>query len=309
MSPKDLVYYESVDNSESSPPESQQQSRFQVQPLKKIRFNEHARVHYLSADETESRTQHKSDIWYMRSDLMTMRKNDRQTLLLALRSVAARAQERVSTQLHPGVTSSMDGSSASPPISPSEFEAPAEFCFRGMEIILYKKEREESRRRAIQAVLSEQHSQRIKENNRKQKGLVILETPKLRSQQRISDEYRLATRKAYDEAYLRGLGDAQEARTIFQQSLLFPFASSRIRQTKIATTTESKNPESPRSNGSREAHCDEQRDAPAGEGTSLAGLSDILSAKLILQRSSQLKRIGNASDPVAFCWAPKYQSS
>jgi hypothetical protein len=221
MSPKDLVYYESVDNSESSPPESQQQSRFQVQPLKKIRFNEHARVHYLSADETESRTQHKSDIWYMRSDLMTMRKNDRQTLLLALRSVAARAQERVSTQLHPGVTSSMDGSSASPPISPSEFEAPAEFCFRGMEIILYKKEREESRRRAIQAVLSEQHSQRIKENNRKQKGLVILETPKLRSQQRISDEYRLATRKAYDEAYLRGLGDAQELEPFFNRAFCF----------------------------------------------------------------------------------------
>jgi hypothetical protein len=178
-----------------------------------------------------------------------------------------------------------------------------------MEIILYKKEREETRRRAMQAVLNEQHSQRIKENNREQQGILSLETPSLHAQQRISDEYRLVTRKAYDEAYLRGLGDAQEARTIFQQSLVFPSASSGIGQTKISTTVESKSPESPPMNTSREFLTDEKRDAPVRDATNPAALSDILSAKLILQNNSQLKGSDNATDPLAFCWAPKYQSN
>jgi hypothetical protein len=296
MSPKDFPYYETVhDSAASSAQESQLQSPFLVQPFKKIGFNEQARVHYLSTYETEMRVQHKSDIWYMRSDLMTMRKNDRHSLLLALRSIAGNVEERASTI-------------PSLPLPAVESEIPSDFCFRGMEIVLLKREREESRRRAIQAVLSEQRSQRIKENNRKQKGLVILGTPMMLAQQRISDEYRLMTRKAYDEAYLRGLGDAQEARTIFQQSLLFPSVSSRIRQTKRSTPTESTYIDSVQNNGSRVFLGDEQRDAPVVDANSQAALSDILSVKLILQRNSQLKSTGNSRNPVSVCRATKHQS-
>lgn len=300
-----------------SVPESRQhhhhQSLFSVQPLKKIQFNEQDEVKYMSTDETELRSRHKSDIWYMRSDLMNMRKNDRHSLLLALRTVAANAKDRANVLLHGSAPPPADGSPRPPPPPPppspsatSQVDNESEFCFRGMEIVLYKKEREDSRRRAMQAVLTEQHRQRIKESDRKQKGIVIMEPPKMHAEQRISDEYKLMTRKAYDDAYLRGLGDAQEARTIFQQSLHFPSPSSGGRQVKAYNSEDSKIPESP-STSSRDFVGDDQRDAPV-DVTSPDALSDILSVKMILQRNSQLRSAPNTDNPSALRLAAKYQS-
>jgi hypothetical protein len=317
MSPKDSTYLECErDGSleqrtlgvvELSNPQAPQMN-FLGRKTRKIQFKEQAQVKYMSTDETELRTKFKSEIWYVKSDLMTMRKNDRQSLLLALRNVAATARERASAALEGNASSAYNGSAPPPPPQPSSpVVSESEFCFRGMEIILYKKEREESRRRAMQAVLTEQHRQRIKENERKEKGILVLEPPAMNAQQRISEEYRLMTRKAYDDAYLRGLGDAQEARTIFQQSLYFPSATIRRTQKASDALEESKNPESPNSYSRRETIGDDQREAPV-DVPSPAALSDLLSQKMILQRNSQLKSVANTNDPGALRLAAKYQS-
>jgi hypothetical protein len=96
-----------------------------------------------------------------------------------------------------------------------------------LEVIIYKRERDENRRRAIDAVLSEQHRQR-RQQDANEATTDISQMNKMNpmvtsfSQQRISDRYKLLTYNSLDDAYLRGLKDAQEAREIFEESLNFP---------------------------------------------------------------------------------------
>lgn len=315
MSPKEKCYSESVDDvrqmSSGSLDVSLSGSPTQAHERKKIQFKDQPEVEFLSTDETESRTQYKEDIWYLRSELVTMRKNDRQSLLLALRNVATSARERATASLQKAGSSPNRKNSSPPPPPPLE-ESPSEFCFRGMEIILYKREREECRRKAMHAVMTEQHRQRLKENERQKRGALTLDPPEMQAQQQISIEYKLMTRQAYDDAYLRGLGDAQEARTIFRQSLHFPSVRASKKGNAIPKTSaeeESKNPESPSSAYRRETYGDDLRDAPAGHiASNTNALSDLLSQKMILQNNSQLKSVANTNNPATLRLAAKYQS-
>ncbi|KAG7356721.1 hypothetical protein IV203_001407 [Nitzschia inconspicua] len=302
MSPKDSSFFESPNDASRNVTTSPvpNDSPIPARAIgKKIHFDDEPQVLYMSTEETELRTQYKSDIWYLRSELVTMRKSDRESLLLSLRNVASRAQERANAILQ-SASSSSENSVPPPP----KVDSPSEFCFRGMEIILYKKEREECRRRAMQAVLSEQNRQRVQQKQQEGQERLVAQPKKVCPQQQISDVYKLMTRKAFDDAYLRGLGDAQEARTIFQQSLHFPSASTQRQANK--QPEESKNPESPSGTCRRETIGDDQREA-LGDILGPAALNDILSQKIILQRNSLLKSI-SPNNPVALRLAAKYQS-
>jgi hypothetical protein len=149
------------------------------------------------------------------------------------------------------------------------------FCFRGMEVILYKRERDECRRRAAEAVLTEQRRQRNNENS-----ALLEQTPLSQSQQRIADVYRLLTRHVADDAYLRGLGDAKEAREVIQQSLLFPAALTNSPKPQVLEPSFS-------------LKCFDtgghRKRSEANNSHSEHSLSKAMSWKMILQRNSQLR--------------------
>ena len=241
-----------------------------------IRFSDDSQIRYYSDDEISFQRECKKDLWYRKSELVEMRKLDRDMLLAALRAVAAATTRAHPDQVKDGGTESVEtpniGSISNetspststdaesdrhhpppppPPSQPSrrrpELSISAseeEFCIRGLEVVINKRERDETKKRALHIVLNEQERNRCKDisgtvrvNDKPTVATpefdVPLETnPRFEVfrttlsqgnlQERISSRYRLATRQSTDEAYLRGLQDAQEARAIFQQSIGFP---------------------------------------------------------------------------------------
>jgi len=251
---------------------------------KKIHFNEQVEMCYLTEEEMNLRMENRRDIWYMKSDLMMHRKQDRDTLLVELRALAA--------AMNPA------GASATPPSPPvpsrpdtKQMVSSEPFYFRGLEVVVYKRERDEARKRSIAAVLSEQ--ERLKNqatNNGKSDGSlsthgsILVYHPPL--QQIICEKYKLLTRNSLDDAYLRGLSDAREARSVFGQSLHFPSVSQRSPSLPRHSTRKSNMKKE-----FRDVNEEKSDELPilSGEGTTQATLDKLRSLKLLLQKKSQLR--------------------
>ena len=243
-----------------------------------VHFNEQVEIRYLSNEDTTLSLVHKSDVWYTKSDLIAMRKSDREALLVALKSLTTSASLEA-TRANLGEVGPPPPPPPPPPPSSSPIDSTCSsepFYFRGMEVILFKRERDECRRRAAEAVWHEQQRQR----NRAMLDSALAGQP----QQRIADAYRLFTRNVADEAYLRGLGDAKEAREVFQQSLLFPSVHSSSPKPQVrepVSSQKSLQEISDQENGRESLSHDVQ--------TSPTPIKDVVSWKMILQRNSQLR--------------------
>jgi hypothetical protein len=232
-----------------------------------IRFNEDSQIHYLSNEEISVKHECRNDLWYVKSELVKLRKNDRDLLLAELRAITTAAAlmnpptieegeckgcidtlSLTSATISKGEESTIPVSSEAqrdnppspPPSSPSclpgsSTSPPVEhFCFRGLEVVINKRERDETKKRALRMVLNEQDRYRFEDRRRLDVIMAEDDDDERREafetllprpgslQERISSVYRLASLQSTDEAYLRGLKDAQEARAIFQQSIRFP---------------------------------------------------------------------------------------
>lgn len=242
-----------------------------------IRFSDDCQIEYLHDEEVSVKEGCRKDLWYRKSELVKMRELDRDLLLSELHAVtsptvpvnAANSDDDKCTIDIPATNSTRKVATPSsstqaqndrapsllqpppppppPPVSrrmtAMARQEPAElFCFRGLEGVINKREREVTKKRALGIVLNEQHRYRcrqigrmevVKANDRPQVTIPVLDVPlhtiliviqissALDLQERISSRYRLASRQSTDEAYLRGLRTHRRREPFFNRVSAF----------------------------------------------------------------------------------------
>ena len=288
MSPFETAYFEPVEEDRLELVGQLSLSEPQLEKKTgKVQFDDQVEIRYLSNEDITQSLIHRSDIWYMKSDLIAMRKTDREALLVALKSLTSNAigarQPTVGQVAPPPPPPGPPP--GLPPSPPTQSANPSEpFYFRGMEVILYKRERDECRRRAAEAVLNAQQRLRNRAN------ITTLEpTPATEAQQQIADAYRLLTRNVADEAYLRGLGDAREAREVFQRSLLFPSRDTSSSKTSSPKPQAREPVSSPKMLKGNKSQLQDRENISQDAQPSSTPIRDAVSWKMILQRNSQLR--------------------
>jgi hypothetical protein len=294
-----------VGSKQQSTTRQTKKSQSRVPAAPSVQFHSVSSINLISEDEMEERFNAQSDLWYTRDELMSQRKVDCQRLVNFLKTLKRRQQQQQQQQEHhqqeqqqqeqqgqnqqqeqqgQDQQQEQQGQQEYRQQHQQEDIDDDEYYMRGLEIVLFKNQRAQSKHRAAQAVFSEQerhkppagrptssslHHDRSTESTATddhgplsllcQHSLLKVEREKrsegesssssssaslsmahsssrdesedggtdeaaeeqgrLRSlERRISERYCMATFTCRDEAYLRGLQDAQVARCIFLDS-------------------------------------------------------------------------------------------